>query len=428
MLNLILAVLVPFLVTTAEEQTASNIEVVEIFRAETTEELEASLTDGYPMPWLEEILNDESIPEEDRYWLDCRVRAVIAQDLHLFYDEEGSPVYVDADWIVPGENYWRENFIVNPVGEPFVYNSPDMPTHVRSEPGFIVNRFGEEIGQLALTNRFIRLSRDGTIGVTCSDVQLEGIVAATSRATNVCILYPDGSFIEIPIGYSAGGNYAISNDGNTIVAASYLSADSTEYPEEGGILWILDRDGNIRKRFETSTHPCASISPAVSANGKYVACQQYPSHSAVYLLEGETGELLHRFEDNIVGNNLHFAPNERYLCVGGYEWPLIFDCDNLREVWSMELTEDFIGNSFLNCDNSAQLIAIRMSCITDPGTPAIFEQHLYRINENNMCILGNEKGSTQLSPNGSFTLSHGYLIYRPLLRVPLIINQVNGGE
>jgi len=85
MLNLILAVLIPFVIMTVEEQTASNIEVVEVFRAETPEELEVSLTDGYPMPWLEEILNNESIPEEDRYWLDCRVRAVIAQDLHLFF-------------------------------------------------------------------------------------------------------------------------------------------------------------------------------------------------------------------------------------------------------------------------------------------------------------------------------------------------------
>jgi uncharacterized membrane protein YjgN (DUF898 family) len=46
-----------------EASVSSEVEVVELFHAETTEELEASLTDGYPMPWLEEILNDESIPE-----------------------------------------------------------------------------------------------------------------------------------------------------------------------------------------------------------------------------------------------------------------------------------------------------------------------------------------------------------------------------
>jgi len=273
MLNLILAVLIPFVIMTVEEQTASNIEVVEVFRAETPEELEVSLTDGYPMPWLEEILNNESIPEEDRYWLDCRVRAVIAQDLHLFFDEEGNPVHIEADWIVPGEDYWRENLIVNPVGEPFVYDNPDMPTHVRSEPGYIVNRFGEAIGRFAMTDTDIRLSRDGSIGVTCSDAQLEGILTATSRATNVCILYSDGSFIEIPIGYSNRNYYAISNDGNTIVAASYLPTDFTEFPDEGGILWILDRDGSIRSTFETRTHPCAS--PAVSAKGNIQLTRLY---------------------------------------------------------------------------------------------------------------------------------------------------------
>ncbi|MBD3277164.1 MAG: hypothetical protein GF388_02595, partial [Candidatus Aegiribacteria sp.] len=70
--------------TEQEPAVVSDVEVVELLRVETADELEYQLTDGYPMPWLEEILNDESIPEEDRYWLDCRMRAAIAQDLHLF--------------------------------------------------------------------------------------------------------------------------------------------------------------------------------------------------------------------------------------------------------------------------------------------------------------------------------------------------------
>lgn len=100
-----LVILIPFLRVTEEGQAAKNIEVIEIFRAETTEELEASITNGYPMPWLEEILNDESIHEEDRYWLDCRVRAIIAIDLHTFFDIEGNPITFEADWIMPGEHY-----------------------------------------------------------------------------------------------------------------------------------------------------------------------------------------------------------------------------------------------------------------------------------------------------------------------------------
>ncbi len=406
---------------------SSGIEIVEVFRAETTEELEAALRDGYPMPWLDEILSDESIPEEDRYWLDCRVRAVIAQDLHLFFDEEGNPVHIEADWIIPGEDYWRENFIVNPIGEPFIYDSPDMPTHVRSEPGYIVNRFGEAIGQLAMVDREIRLSRDGAIGVTCSDVQLEGIVTATSRATNVCILYPDGSFKEIKIGYSNQGNYAISSDGNTIVAASYLPTDSTEYPEEGGILWILDRNGNIRSRFETSTHP-SNTPPAVSANGKYIAYAQYPSpHPGLFLLDGVTGELLYQFEDDIMGHYLCVTPNERYLCIGGYERPLIFDCENLSEVWSIELIEDFRNNSFTNCDNSAQLIAVLMICSSGSGTPAVYEMHLYSIDESDPIIIDTTRNTAILSLNGSFAVSYSSIYYNQQ-SIPLIVNRINRGE
>ena len=122
-------------------------EVVELFRAETPEELEAALADGYPPPWLAEILQDETIPEEDRYWLDCRVRAVIAQDLHLFFDREGNPVHYDADWIAPGEEYWRECFLVNPPGDvPRVEDGPSPTSNVDMDPGLVVDRFGDEIG------------------------------------------------------------------------------------------------------------------------------------------------------------------------------------------------------------------------------------------------------------------------------------------
>ena len=54
----------------------AEIEVAELFPGRTLEELEAALVDGYPMPWLAEVLADSTIPEDDRYWLDCRMRAV----------------------------------------------------------------------------------------------------------------------------------------------------------------------------------------------------------------------------------------------------------------------------------------------------------------------------------------------------------------
>jgi hypothetical protein len=91
----------------------ADVQVTELFRAETPEDLEVALVDGYPMPWLAEVLADSTIPEEDRYWLDCRMRVAIAQELHLFFDLEGNRVEVEAEWIAPGEDYWRENMMVN---------------------------------------------------------------------------------------------------------------------------------------------------------------------------------------------------------------------------------------------------------------------------------------------------------------------------
>ena len=195
MMNLILAVLAPFLITTAEDQAASNIEVVEIFRVETSEELEASLTDGYPMPWLEEILSDESIPEEDRYWLDCRVRAVIAQDLHLFFNEDSDPVCYEADRILPGEDYWRECFIVNLPGVDEQVNNP--PAGNWAGIGLLVDRYGNEIGEIAISNSSSRLARDGSVGVTISGIQSSA--AGMPGLLNLCFFYPDGSFREFPI-------------------------------------------------------------------------------------------------------------------------------------------------------------------------------------------------------------------------------------
>jgi len=193
---------------TEEEQeisAPSSTEVIEVFRAETPEELEASLTDGYPMSWLAEILNDESIPEEDRYWLDCRVRAILAQQLHLFYDEEGNRIDISADFIVPGEDYWRENFIVNPPTEDRTWDTPDMPSNMYGEPGTIVNRFGEEIGDITLASRSVRLSRSGQQGIIASGGN--DIIDHPGRESFACILSSDNRFNEILLGIVAWENW-----------------------------------------------------------------------------------------------------------------------------------------------------------------------------------------------------------------------------
>ena len=41
-----------------DSTSSSSLEIIEVFRADTPEELEATLADGYPPAWLDEILTD----------------------------------------------------------------------------------------------------------------------------------------------------------------------------------------------------------------------------------------------------------------------------------------------------------------------------------------------------------------------------------
>jgi hypothetical protein len=84
-----------------------------ILSSEFPEDLELIVENGYPTPEIREILTDESIPKEDRYWLDCRMRSKIAQILHRFYSENGDIIDIEADWVAPGEDYWQEIMMVS---------------------------------------------------------------------------------------------------------------------------------------------------------------------------------------------------------------------------------------------------------------------------------------------------------------------------
>lgn len=186
--------LLPLLLAALSSQTqGSNIQVIELFRAETPEDLRSALADGYPMPWLAQILADTTIPEEDRYWLDCRMRAAIAQDLHLFYDRDGKAVFVQADWIAPGEDYWRESFIVNPPGE-WPSGEISSETGLWGEAGSVYNLYGDRIGALALCEEWMTLSRDGSTGALfhrgSENVSEMGPIF-------LFIVYADGSYFKL---------------------------------------------------------------------------------------------------------------------------------------------------------------------------------------------------------------------------------------
>ena len=401
MMNLILAVLVPFLITTAEEQTKSNIEVVEIFRVETSEELEASLTDGYPMPWLEEILNDENIPEEDRYWLDCRVRAEIAQDLHLFFNEDGDPVHYEADRIRSGENYWRECFIVNLPGVDEQVNNP--PAGHWAGIGLLVDRFGNEIGEIAITNYDAKLARDGSVGVTQSGIQGR---LGDPGLMNLCFFYPDGSFREFPI-HHYSINETISQSGELVAVSC---KDRSRNEKKAHKLYVFYGDGNLLFERNLEFRPLSGP-PAISPDDRYIATQTWNRMAGSYpvmLYDTETGEELHTW-DLTLANYLNFSPDSRYLCIAGGRAGAVVDCESGVVVWSRflegaEYSPEVETVLRLYCTNNAEIIYWYATRIGPTAFWTMIAEHGEQV-----VIDIQTTGHPAISPNGHIYVAQHYL-------------------
>ncbi|NOQ22440.1 MAG: hypothetical protein GQ565_07305 [Candidatus Aegiribacteria sp.] len=394
---------------------SSDLEIVEVFRAETPEELEAALTDGYPMPWLEEILSDESIPEEDRYWLDCRVRAAIARDLSLFFDRDGNPVHIECDYMHPGEDYWREHFIVNLPGESYRFDSPDMPTGITDQPGYIVNLFGERVGDIALSRSRIWLARDASVGIGICDYSWDG-----RRANSACFLYPDGSFIEKEID-PIFVQFALSEDGSIAV---YYSASAHDYDSPERMLYAFDSNGELIFHRLMPTGPMSgSATPAISPDNTIIAAPI--AGSMVWLLDAGTGEKLFQWgglssegpERYAIGHHLTFSQNSRYLCASGGD-AVILDCENgevvMRVSRSMGHFEDnppYTDETLTlaRTDNTASLLGCVRRIRLHDGTPFIkisFESEVYNISGALDLLL--DDSYPYPSPNGIFLLLDNY--------------------
>ena len=374
-----------------EASVSSEVEVVELFQAQTPEELEAALTDGYPMPWLEEILNDESIPEEDRYWLDCRVRAHVAKYLHRFYDRDGNPVEVEAEWISPGEHYWQEHLMVNPVGEDYGFGeTPDYLPDFTGEPGTIVNLYGEQTGEMALTQRGIIMSRDGTIGVLNTGLGSPSLPLAADYA---CLLYSNGTFNEIEVDLvSAWEDINVSQDGELVVVCT---TDPLLEIANGKAI-AFDHDGNILFSTEISGFPSAR--PAISPDNKYIAIALHsnPTNSIV-ILDAQTGELLRRFPDLWVREVLFSPDDDRLGFAGNINGIGILDLSSTVDSWEF--------SSLLTGDSGNYL---GMSLCNNQGITAVsgkVRNRFSKILNNYQEIYENNASNLDLSPNGYFAVS-----------------------
>ncbi|MBN2587972.1 MAG: hypothetical protein JXR55_11830 [Candidatus Fermentibacteraceae bacterium] len=390
-----------------DTEVISDVEVIELMRVETAEDLEAQLTDGYPMPWLEEILNDESIPEEDRYWLDCRMRAAIAQDLHLFFDWRGNPIHVEAEWIGPGEKYWREHMMVNPLGETDVPEE-NRPTRAFGEPGYIYNLYGDRVSEIAEAHPSVCLSRDASIAVVPSDRTTLGTVMESFA----CFMYPDGSFREIP--FERRGNYeAVVSANGGVAAFTCTSPSGLHDPVTGertgivGDVCFYDQEGNLIN----SVSPPVLFSPGfakISATGSCFCTRL--STGEIFLINCEDG-----FSTSLIGmseggrgrTSFGFSPDGEYLFAGGYSTGMVIELESGDTVWVDN--NEFVGindNVQVSCSNEAR-------CIVSTIQRGDYPDYHYELELilNNTLVYTDTiervyRNSSIMSPSGHFLLSY----------------------
>ena len=403
---------------TDQEFICEGYDVVELFRAETIEDLEASLTDGYPMPWLEEILKDTTIPWEDRYWLDCRVRAVFAQDLHLFFDRNGNRISVEADLIIPGEDYWREHLMVNPPGESDVADNL-RPTTVYADPGYILDRFGNQVGELAEVFSFVTLSRDASIA------------AVISGGRNACFMYPDGSFLEIPLPRPGGYESIVSANGE-VIAFECVSPSGTRDPytlEPTGItgeVYFFNPSGDLIGNADPYSIIGADERGKLSSDGR-LFCDKLSTGELLLCRTGmdDQSSLVGMTEGGRGRTSFSFSPDGQFLCAAGFSTGIVIDLNTDQVTWQSNNTLLAVNDMCrVNCSNRAGCIA----CVTchGPYTECYFELEVFIDNQLIYRNVAEESYNeeTVVSPNGYFILSQEDDLTIKESGIPTVIRQI----
>jgi len=332
-----------------------EFEVVELFRAETIEQLEFSITDGYPFAWLEETLRDETIPWEDRYWLDRRVRAAISQNLHAFFDTEGNTVHLDADGIFPGEFYWREHMIADPSG----WNVPEGTSRPigleRWDIGHIYDPYGYRVGDIALPiSSLLSLSRDASIGVISSGGN--GIYHPFNQPY-ACLMYPDGSFKEIPLDSIGSYDALVSPDGE-VIAFFCVRRDNLPSEERATSIvpiYLFDRDGNSQGTITPPVPLSWSYRAAISPDGNYVCHVARGANTCLIDCFERTARILPKPEQyDSYTSEFIFSPDGKYLCIGGSTTGRIMDLERDSEITFSETLpgeDDYRTRTHVCCSN-----------------------------------------------------------------------------
>lgn len=398
-----------------------------IFQAETIDDLERAVAQGYPMPWLSEILEDPTIPEEDRYWLDCRMRAAFAIELHTFFNESGNPATINSEWILPGEDYWRESYVVNPPG--YVEGSVSIlrSSNDRLNPGYTVDRFGEQIGEFAQVGNTMKLdtSRDGTLSAAAFN---------TGDGYHAVFQYSDGSYYESPIRMSFG-LAGLSSSGNYVILSSRGWRDWATGDETSPQVILLDRYGNVIWELELEMIPVGNSRPTISPDDRFCAVCTQAEDVRTAVVRGmlqvfsiDTGCEVWRLE-NPDGIIVRYSPNGEYLCVSGGN-ASVFETATGRLVWQDSNVDRSSRVMTLLyhaiCSNSADIVSGTIwsteNAMVETSQTAAFDA------SGRWVVNGIHPGHMDVSPNGIFTVSENYLPYStPRSITPMYVCQIARG-
>ncbi|PIE52089.1 hypothetical protein CSA37_08520 [Candidatus Fermentibacteria bacterium] len=397
--------------------TEAELAPFTILRTSSKEDLEEYLSFGYPAPELQAILEDESIPEEDRYWLDCRMRSAVAQLLHRFYDRNGNMIEVEAEWIASGEPYWQEIMMVYPPvperiepelrpGEIRVAprtccnghvelraTGPALPESIES--GLLYNLYGEETGHLIVLPSKSRVSRTGSVATTRTATR------PGNSAVNLCFMYGDGTYRianarENHPGIRAWGNLrlGLSMDGSIAVLCGSVRTDSNRYRST---VIVFDSSG---REIESYEMPCpfalTAYGTTVSPNNKYIACAGTDFgrgiSSGSVIINRETGEVRHYKRAS--GRAPYFSENSRFCVLTG--------CIPTQSSYVIDLEDE----SCLRVPNSQAVageINIGSSSVCNNPRILAFSGRVF-VDADNVFSTPDLDSST-LSPNGYFCIN-----------------------
>ena len=280
------------------------------------EEFNGMAAQGYSAFGIEFYLEDESIPLEDRHWLNCRLRSAIAQMTHIVYTDEGTAINLDADWVYPGESYWQEVLIVNPPGDNKSENNftDQVTIEGYSESGYLIDVYGNRVGNIALASKHAKLSRSGQSGAIQTGTRAWNNPVGDMYFTN---LSSDGRVIPYYINseyYSSRLSNNISHDGHISVWNKFNREIST--------LVLMDESGQVTKEVEI---PWPLYATSISPNNQFVAFSGLSgTGSGIYRLPSD--ELI-LFEHGDA-REPYISPNSKYIVLtSAYldEYSIIFD-------------------------------------------------------------------------------------------------------